>query len=254
MASKETARDTIADAYTETTEAFANVNGDRIPYLFSGNSEKAVLLAHGAGASRSDWREVIPTLVKSGSVYAPDLIGFGDTVRREFPHTPQYIADYLIGFMDAVGIETATLVGHSLGGRVCLELALTYPERVSGMVLEAPMGFGKISWQGRAFSLARWSLCVAAGLKSPYPPLDFPTVEKNPTRFQSITCETLLLWGTRDLYFRHQQGLTALKQIPNSRLKIYDGAGHSLHRSTPSRFSADVTLFLNERKYRPAPE
>ena len=162
-------------------------------------------------------------------------------------HTPRYMADYLAGFMDAVGIETATLVGHSLGGRVCLELALTYPERVSGMLLEAPMGFGKLSWPGRALSIARWALHRIIGLESPYPPLDFPIVEPDPTKFQSITCETALLWGTRDLYFRPEQGLTALEQIPNSRLKVYAGVGHSLHRSMPARFSADVTTLLNGR-------
>lgn len=246
MSSRETARDIIADTSPDPIESSASVMGDKIPYLFSGDSERSALLVHGSGASRADWLGVMPKFSGEYIVYAPDLIGFGDAPRREFAHTPEYMADYLVGFMDAVGIERAALVGHSLGGRVCIEVALRHPERVTGMALEAPMGFGKLSWQGRTFSLGRWCLHKAMGLKSPYPLLDFPVTETDPTKFKSITCETMLLWGTRDMYFRSEQGIVALNQIPNSRLKVYAGVGHSIHRSIPSRFSSDVKMFLDE--------
>ena len=239
--------DITTDASPRVVERSACVESDEIPYLFSGDSERRVLLVHGAGASRSDWLEVIPALSKQYSLYAPDLIGFGDTPRREFPHTPQYIADFLAEFMNVVGIQQAALVGHSLGGRVCLELARRHPDRVKRLVLEAPMGFGKLWWPGRLFSVTRWWLYGIVGLKSPYPPLDFPMVERDSSAFQSLSCETLLLWGAKDLYFPPEQGLTAVELIPNSRLKVYAGVGHSLHRAIPERFSADVSMFLKER-------
>ncbi len=225
-------------------ERWASIEGDDIPYLSAGNSERRVLLVHGAGANRTDWMDVIPVLASDNSVYAPDLIGFGETPRRESPHTPEYIANFLAGFMDAAGIEKAALVGHSLGGRVCLEMARRHPERVSGLVLEAPMGFGKVAWPGRMFSMARWWIHKIAGLRSPYPRLDFPPVESDPTGFDSLNCKTLMLWGANDLYFPVERGRIALDLIPNSTLKVYERVGHSAHRSVPARFNSDVTAFL----------
>lgn len=228
-------------------EMWAHVSEDSIPYLAAGHTGRNVLLVHGAGASRRDWKDVIPVLAQFNRVYAPDLIGFGDAPRRELSYTPEYMADSLVGFMDGVGIEDAILVGHSLGGRVCLEVARKYPERVRGLTLEAPMGFGKLKWTGRLFGILRWWIYEALGFDSPYPRLDFPTVESDTETFDSITCETLLMWGSKDLYFPPEQGIKALEMIPNSRLRIYDGVGHSVHRSIPERFNSDLCLFLVEQ-------
>ena len=235
------------DINTAVVEKWVEVAGDSIPYLTAGDSERKALLVHGAGSSRSTWQDVIPVLARGNSVYAPDLIGFGDTPRWDIPHTLEYMAECLVGFMDTVGIEKAVLVGHSLGGRVCLEVALRHPERVDGLVLEAPMGFGKVAWMGRLFSHARLLVHRVLGLKSPYPRLRFPRLEDDLPRLAKVGCDTLILWGTRDPYFPLEQSRVALDVIPASRLAVYSGVGHSLHRSDPARFSADVGAFLAER-------
>lgn len=92
--------DTGAAVEPTVQERWALVSDDSIPYLVAGNTGRAVLLVHGAGASRRDWKDVIPVLAQFNRVYAPDLIGFGDAPRRELPHTPGYIADFLVAFMD----------------------------------------------------------------------------------------------------------------------------------------------------------
>ena len=235
------------DINTAVAEKWAEVVGDSIPYLTAGDSERKVLLVHGAGSSRKTWTEVMPSLSGDNRLFAPDLMGFGDAPRGDFVHTPEYMAEHLVGFMDAVGVERAALVGHSLGARVCLEVALRHPERVSRLALEAPMGFGKISWRGRSFSMARWWLHKLLGLKSPYPKLRFPTEGMDSSAFESLSCETLLLWGTRDPYFPLEQSRVALEVIPRARLAVYARVGHSLHRSDPARFSKDVGAFLAER-------
>ena len=237
----------IQENSTAVVEKWVEVAGDRIPYLTAGDSERKVLLVHGAGSSRSTWKDIIPVLAKDSSVYAPDLIGFGDAPRWDFPHTLEYMAECLVGFMDTVGIEKAVLVGHSLGGRVCLEVALRHPERVGGLVLEASMGFGKVAWMGRLFSHTRLLIHRILGLKSPYPRLRFPRAEDDLPRLAGITCDTLLLWGSRDPYFPLKQSQVALDVIRGSRLSVYSGVGHSLHGSDPARFSADVAGFLAER-------
>ena len=247
MSSKNLTQDISAATASEVVEKWAEVDGDRIPYLAAGDFGRDILLAHGAGSSRKTWTEVMPTLSGDNRLFAPDLMGFGDAPRYDRVHTPEYLAESLVGFMDAVGIERAALVGHSLGGGVCLEVAIRRPERVSALVLEAPLGFGKISWQGRSLSMARWWIHKLLGLKSPYPRLKFPTEGMEASRFESLSCETLLLWGTRDPYFPLEQSRIALDVIPNSRLAVYARVGHSLHRSDPARFSGDVGKFLAER-------
>ena len=235
------------DINTAVAEKWAEVAGDSIPYLTAGDSERKALLVHGAGSSRSTWQDVIPVLARDSSVYAPDLIGFGDTPRWDIPHTLEYMSECLVGFMDTVGIEKAVLVGHSLGGRVCLEVALRHPERVDGLVLEAPMGFGKVAWMGRLFSHTRLLIHRILRRKSPYPRLRFPPLEDDLPRLAEVGCDTLILWGTRDPYFPLKQSRVALDVIPASRLAVYSGVGHSLHRADPARFSADVGAFLAER-------
>lgn len=228
-------------------EKWVETEGGSLPYLTAGDSGRDALLVHGAGSSRKTWTEVMPALSRDNRLFAPDLMGFGDAPRGDFVHTPEYLAEHLVEFMDAVGVERAALVGHSLGARVCLEVALRHPERVSGLALEAPMGFGKISWQGRSFSMARWWAHKLLGLKSPYPKLRFPTEGLDSSAFESLSCETLLLWGTRDPYFPLEQSRVALEVIPRARLSVYSGVGHSLHRSDPERFGADIGAFLAER-------
>ena len=247
MTSADFRHDTGAAVEPTVEEKWTLVTDDIIPYLVAGDADRTVLLVHGAGADRRDWRDVVPVLARFNKVYAPDLIGFGDTPRRDFPHTPEYMAEYLVGFMDSVGIEKATLIGHSLGGRVCLEVALRHPERVRGLALEASMGFGKVAWRGRLFSHTRLLIHRVLGLKSPYPRMEFQPVEDDLPKFAEVGCDTLILWGTRDPYFPLEQSRVALEVIPESRLSVYSGVGHSLHRSDPARFSKDVGAFLAER-------
>ncbi len=233
---------------TAVVEKWAEVDDDSIPYLTAGDSGRDLLLVHGAGSSRKTWTEVMPALSGDSRLFAPDLMGFGDAPRYDRVHTPEYLSERLVGFMDAVGIERAAMAGHSLGGAVCLEVAIRHPERVGALVLEAPMGFGKISWRGRSFSIARWWIHKLLRLKSPYPRLPpFPREGMERSRFESLSCETLLLWGTRDAYFPLEQSRVAMDLIPRSRLSVYSGVGHSLHRSDPARFCKDVREFLAER-------
>lgn len=97
----------------------------------------AVVLLHGFGGSTVSWRETIPALASAGyDVYALDLRGFGlsdKDWRADYSHAAQ--AGRVAAWMDAVGIERAAIVGHSMGGSVAAHLALSYPERVSRLVL-----------------------------------------------------------------------------------------------------------------------
>lgn len=135
---------------------FVEVNGIAVHYKMAGEGEPALILLHGFGASTFSWREVMEPLGEKGTVVAFDRPGFGLTGRPmpgewegESPYGPESQADLTVGLMDALGIERAILVGNSAGGTVAFLTALTYPERVAGLVLVDPAfytGGGTPAW------------------------------------------------------------------------------------------------------------
>lgn len=118
---------------------FIEVNGLDVHYKIAGKGEPTFLLLHGFGASVFSWEKVIPALATHGTVIAYDRPAFGLTERPlswdgPNPYGPEAQLDLVIGFMDALGVDQAILVGHSAGGTVAFEAILAYPERFLGLV------------------------------------------------------------------------------------------------------------------------
>ena len=95
----------------------------------------AVVLIHGAGLDRSVWSMQARYLAHKGiDTYVPDLPGHGHSDGEPIPDIPA-MGDWIIRFMDAVGVEKAVIAGHSMGSLITLETAARHPERVSGIVM-----------------------------------------------------------------------------------------------------------------------
>ena len=84
----------------------------------------------------------MPTLAATHRVYAPDLPGSPDSARPAASYSSAFFERFLAGFLGALGIERAALVGNSLGGLVALRLALSEPARVGALVLVDGAGLG----------------------------------------------------------------------------------------------------------------
>ncbi len=109
--------------------------GGTMAYHHVGEGE-AVILVHGIPTNSGLWRNVIPPLADQFAVYALDMIGYGASDKptdQDLSVAAQ--ADYLADFMDAVGIESAHLVGHDIGGGVVQAFAVRNPSRVKKVVL-----------------------------------------------------------------------------------------------------------------------
>ncbi len=119
-------------------------NGIRTNYLEAGSGQSTVVLIHGSGpgvTAYSNWRLVLPALGANFRVLAPDMVGFGYSDRPEdIEYGLQTWADQTLGFMDAMGIKKAHLVGNSFGGSIALRIASQHPERVDKLVLMGSMG------------------------------------------------------------------------------------------------------------------
>ena len=128
--------------------------GVDVRYVRAGEGP-AVVLVHGLGVSLAVWWENIASLAERNTVYALDLPGHGDSDKHpDLSYDAVTGAHFLRRFMDAVGIGKATLVGNSAGGLIAGICALTYPERVSGLVMVDSAGLGRpLSWFLRLASL-----------------------------------------------------------------------------------------------------
>jgi pimeloyl-ACP methyl ester carboxylesterase len=120
---------------------FLTIGGQRVFYHRSGRG-RPLLLVHGYAMSHYGWRRVIPALAAEHDVIALDLPGFGESDRPD-PTTYRYDAagfmDTLIGVLDALRLERATFIGHSMGGAASLYTAARRPERVDRLVVVDPL-------------------------------------------------------------------------------------------------------------------
>jgi 2-hydroxymuconate-semialdehyde hydrolase len=103
-----------------------------------------VLLIHGSGPGVSawaNWRLPLAALQPHFRCLAPDMAGFGySTVPNDYHFTRQAWLDQLLGFLDALGIEKAHVIGNSFGGSMALALAIIAPQRVERLVLMGSVG------------------------------------------------------------------------------------------------------------------
>src|SRR5262245_3981108 len=107
----------------------------RVAYYEAGEGEPLLLL-HGCPFSSFIWRQVIPSLSPRYRCLAPDLLGLGDT---ETPEDADWSlpaqARTVVGFLDALGVRSAHVVGHDHGGAVAQLLAAAHPDRVDRLIL-----------------------------------------------------------------------------------------------------------------------
>ncbi len=110
------------------------VEGHTLCYVEKGEGEP-LLLIHGFGAGMWVWEKQIDPLSQHYRVFALDLIGHGFSDRPPIGYSAQTYIDCLKGFMNALDIQQATLIGNSMGGGIAWAMTIWFPERVRQLVL-----------------------------------------------------------------------------------------------------------------------
>jgi pimeloyl-ACP methyl ester carboxylesterase len=144
------------------------LHGHSVAYRSAG-SGPAIVLIHGITSNSLTWDAVAPSLARNHTVIAPDLLGHGESAK---PRGDYSLGAYASGVRDlliSLGHESATVVGHSLGGGVAMQMAYQFPERCERLVLVGSGGLGReVSGLLRAATLpgSEWvlPLLASAGL------------------------------------------------------------------------------------------
>ena len=118
------------------------LHGHDVEYAIAG-SGPAVLLVHGITSSLRTWSKVVPRLAEAHTVIAPDLLGHGASAKPRGDYSLGSFASGLRDLLIALDQPRATVVGHSMGGGIAMQLAYQFPERVERLVLVNSGGLGR---------------------------------------------------------------------------------------------------------------
>jgi pimeloyl-ACP methyl ester carboxylesterase len=263
-----------------------SLDGVSIHYLEAGTGP-ALILIHGLGASTFTFRRILPDLARHFRAVALDLKGFGFSERADGDYSLSAQAALVGGVMDRLGIEKASVLGHSMGGAVAMRLALAHPERVERLILASSasdLELGHRIWGaaviGRLLPLiAPFTLhnrrFRELSLKSGYCDPDRCTEDViegymlpgrmhgnlralgntmahwhrgPPLHPADITQSTLILWGEGDRWLPPSRGERLHQLIPGSRLELVAGGGHLFLEEQPEEALRVIEDFLQERE------
>jgi len=118
------------------------LHGHRVAYRSAG-SGPAIVLVHGITSTSATWERVMPYLAARFTVIAPDLLGHGQSAKPRGDYSLGAYASGVRDLMVSLGHDSATFVGHSLGGGVAMQLAYQFPERCERLVLVDSGGLGR---------------------------------------------------------------------------------------------------------------
>ena len=233
------------------------VNGLPIHYEVAGTGEPLVLV-HGLAESTRVWYRNLPTLARSYRVYLVDLPGFG-MMRKFHQHFNLLEAGaWLDGWMQAIGLETVSLVGHSMGGYVSMALAAAYPQKVKRLVLVdsigIPFGLPVARLVPHALRAIRRTT-PALWLRIGYDYLRAgPAMVMNASRqivaldasavLASVRVPTLLIWGEYDDLVPFTLGRQLHGRLTGARLFVMQGANHFCMYERPHEFNQALLSFL----------
>jgi pimeloyl-ACP methyl ester carboxylesterase len=233
------------------------VDGHVVRYQVTGTGEPAVLV-HGLSGSTFWWARNVWPLAERHRVYLVDLPGFGAMRGLRSQFALARAAHWLHGWMEAVDLPRAAMVGHSMGGAICLRLAASYPDAVERLVLAAPAG---IPWV-RSLLGEVVPLVTAVRFMTPsfLPILTYDVLRAGPRTLlraardtvredvreaaRAIHVPALLIWGEHDTLVPSGGGAILRREMHDARLLLIPEAGHVVMFDRPDEFNAALLAFL----------
>jgi pimeloyl-ACP methyl ester carboxylesterase len=251
---------------TSLREDWLDLDGRRLLYRTNADPsppDDAPVLIHVHGFAISG-RYLMPTayrLARDFRTFVPDLPGFGRSERPPRPFDIPELADALARFLDAVGVERATLLGNSLGCPIIGEFLDHFPDRVERVIFVSPAGglYNQPLPKGL-------SQLIVDTLREPpgmakfvvsdylhYGPvatfnlirsmLAYPTTE----RIAELTIPTLVVLGSRDPFVSERWVRRRAKGLPHVTALTIEGAAHAINFSHPEQLANVVRRWMADQ-------
>ena len=135
--------ETADEQEAESAYQWIQAGAQRLRYAKQGDGDETVILVHGFGGDLDNWLFNLVELAAKRTVYALDLPGHGQSDKAVGDGSLHMLTQALQGFMDALAINRAHLVGHSMGGAVIQQSACEHPQRVCSLALIGSAGLGE---------------------------------------------------------------------------------------------------------------
>jgi pimeloyl-ACP methyl ester carboxylesterase len=233
------------------------VGGWPVHFEVAGEGEPVVLV-HGLSGSTRWWSRNVADIAQRYRIYLVDLPGFGKMRRLRRRFVLAEAASWLSEWMDAVGLERAHFVGHSMGGYICLRLAARRPAAVDRLVLVAPAGVptgrSMVGYIGPLLGAARYATpsflpvlvrdALRMGPATLWRAATDLLAEDVREDLRRIEAPTLLVWGQRDPLVPPAVGDLLREEIHDSRLLVLKRAAHVPMFDRPREFDAALLAFF----------
>ncbi len=259
-------------------EKFVTINRNSIRYLEDGDQfDRNLILLHGLGGYAERWSNLMPFLNKKYHIFAPDIIGYGQSDKPSVDYTPEFFIKFVFDFMEALGIKKTFIIGTSLGGQITAECAATQNPTIEKIILISPAGIMKKSTPTLdAYTMAAlypnkdsvknaYQMMVGPGMQvseisierfvnnmsRPNAKMVFLStllgLKNSPDIFdklEKINIPTLVIWGKDDklIPFEYSQQFVSL--IKNCEFIPMEGCGHSPYVEDPERLSDIIIKFF----------
>ncbi|MEQ9617688.1 MAG: alpha/beta fold hydrolase [Deltaproteobacteria bacterium] len=256
-----------------------SVNGVNIYYETHGRGYPVVLIG-GLGSQIESWATQVPIYSEHFKVVVFDNRGAGRSDKPEPGYTTRDMADDAASLMSELGIDTAHIVGKSMGGMIGQWLAINHPARVNKLVMGCSSASrdevgDEILRMGREIATkigtkAVWLMALYLGYSREYIENNIGNIKKTMASLpespealqgylgQSYACEShnttdslhkisspaLVMLGGADLIASPRRSRLLSEQIPDSKLKVFEGAGHGFWRERQEEVDRLVLEFL----------
>jgi 2-hydroxy-6-oxonona-2,4-dienedioate hydrolase len=243
--------------------AWTTVNGLRLHALVpvevhARHDVPPIVCVHGANVSGA---YMIPTAVRLLPIYRvllPDLPGYGRSDKPGRILDVPTLADVLVAWMDAVGIERAVLLANSLGCQIAADVAARYPNRVSHLILVGPtidpaartarqqikrLLLDALRERRTLILLAQLDY-LRAGPRRVVGTLRVALRDRIEEKLPRVTAPTLVVRGGRDVLVPQRWAEEVTRLLPNARLVVVPGSAHAVNYSRPDELATAVRQFL----------
>ena len=260
------------DDWNSSKKTVSLSTGIKMKYIEMGNKKgEDIILLHGITDSSRSWSLAAPYFAKDYHVYILDQRGFGETTKPKYKVYPLAMcAEDIAAFMDKKNITKAAIVGHSMGSVIAQLFAISYPERVSELVLESTYtqpghDRGMVDyidsmtsidaafideWDGNPNPVNEEFLNYVKSETANLPLFAWRAAfrgmsyEDHHAFIQDISMPTMIFWGELDPLFGADTQVGVKEDFPDAEYVVFPNTGHNIHWEQPQQIAEDIIEFI----------